>query len=154
MSKLFSLHSWILVPFSCRPVYHFFSTSNWLLQGFPATQINLSKPFLNQRHFLLLENLGTNWKAWYFCLPHCTSIPFGLTPVRNPLCVCMLSHFSHVQIYATLWTVAHQAPLFMRFSRQEYWSGLPWPTPADLPHLGIEPVSLTSLALAGGFFYH
>ena len=41
------------------------------------------------------------------------------------ICVCMLSHFSHVQLFATLQTVAHQAPLSMRFSRQEYWSGLP-----------------------------
>ena len=47
------------------------------------------------------------------------------------------------------WTVAHQAPLSMGFSRQEYWSGLPFPSPGDLPHLGIKP---RSLALAGGFF--
>ena len=51
-----------------------------------------------------------------------------------------------------LWTVAHQAPLFMGFSRQEYWSGLPCPTPEDLPDPGIEPVSLLSPALAGGIF--
>ena len=51
-----------------------------------------------------------------------------------------------------LWTVAHQAPLSMGFSRQEYWSGLPCPSPGDLPHLGIEPKSLMSPALAGGFF--
>ena len=52
----------------------------------------------------------------------------------------------------TLRTVAHQAPLSMGFSRQEYWSGLPCPSPGDLPDPGIEPVSLTSPALAGGFF--
>ena len=44
---------------------------------------------------------------------------------------CMLSLFSCVQLFATLWTVAHQTPLFMRFSRQEYWSGLPFPTPGN-----------------------
>ena len=49
-----------------------------------------------------------------------------------------------------LWTVVHQAPLSMGFSRQEYWSGLP--CPGDLPGLEIEPTSLTSLALAVGFF--
>ena len=49
-------------------------------------------------------------------------------------------------------TLAHQAPLSMGLSRQEYWSGLPGPPPGDLPDLGTEPVSLTSLALAGGFF--
>ena len=48
--------------------------------------------------------------------------------------------------------VAHQAPLSMGFSRQEYWSGLPCPPPGDLPNPGIEPVSLTFPALAGGFF--
>ena len=50
------------------------------------------------------------------------------------------------------WTVAHQAPLFMGFSRQEYWSGLPCPPPEDLPDPGIEPVSLASPALGGGSF--
>ena len=52
----------------------------------------------------------------------------------------------------TLWTVALEAPLSVGFSRQEYWSGLPFATPGDLPDPGIEPVSLTSPALAGGFF--
>ena len=51
-----------------------------------------------------------------------------------------------------LWTVAHQAPLSMGFSRQEYWSGLPWPPPGDLPDPKIEPVSLMPPALAGEFF--
>ena len=51
--------------------------------------------------------------------------------------------------FATPWTVAHQTPLSMGFPRQEYWSGLPWPPPGDLPNPGIEPASP---ALAGGFF--
>ena len=67
-------------------------------------------------------------------------------------CACMLSLFSHVQLLATLWTVARQAPLSMGFSRQEYWSGLPCPPLGDLPDPGIEPVSLMSPALAGNFF--
>ena len=49
----------------------------------------------------------------------------------------------------TLWTVAHQAPLSMGFSRQEYWSGLPCPSPGDLPNAGFKP---TSPAMADGFF--
>ena len=53
---------------------------------------------------------------------------------------------------ATLWTVAHHAPLATEFSREEYWSGLPFPTPGDLPDPGIEPESLVSPAVAGGFF--
>ena len=48
---------------------------------------------------------------------------------------------SHVPLFATPWTVAHQAPLSMGFSRQEYWSGLPFPSPGDLPNTGIEPGS-------------
>ena len=48
--------------------------------------------------------------------------------------------------------IAHQAPLSMEFSRQEYWNGLPFPSPGDLPHPGIEPASLVPPALAGGFF--
>ena len=64
----------------------------------------------------------------------------------------MLSHFSRVCFFATPWTIAGQAPLSMGFSRQEYWSGLPCPPPGDLPNPGFKPASLTSPALAGGFF--
>ena len=59
---------------------------------------------------------------------------------------------SRVQLFATPWTVAYQASPFMRFSRQEYWSGLPFPSPGDIPDPGIKPASLSSPALAGGFF--
>ena len=72
-------------------------------------------------------------------------------PFLSPLC-CVLSHFSHVQLFVIPWTVACQAPLSMGFSRQEYWSGLPFPSPRGLPDLGMEPKSLTSPALAGWFF--
>ena len=61
----------------------------------------------------------------------------------------MLNHFSHVQLCATLWTVAHQASLSMQFSRQEYWSGLPCPPPGDLPDPRIKP---KPSAFAGRFF--
>ena len=59
---------------------------------------------------------------------------------------------SRVQLFVTPWTVAHQAPLCMEFSRKEYWSGLPFPSPGDLPNAGIEPSCPGSPALAGGFF--
>ena len=59
---------------------------------------------------------------------------------------------SRVQLFATPWTVAHKAPLSMEFSRQEYWSGLPFPSPGNLPDPGIKPMSRASHALAGGFF--
>ena len=64
----------------------------------------------------------------------------------------MLSCFSRVQLFATLWTVACQAPLSKGFSRQEYWSGLPCPSPGDLPVPGIKLTSLTFPALADRFF--
>ena len=73
-------------------------------------------------------------------------------PVINHVYACVLSHFSRVQLFATPWTVARQAPLAMGFPRQEYWSGMPCLPPGDLPDPGIEPMCLTSLALAGRFF--
>ena len=63
----------------------------------------------------------------------------------------MLSCFSHVQLFENLWTIAPQAPLSRGFSRQEYWSGLPLPTPEDLHNPMIKPTPLISPALAGGF---
>ena len=68
------------------------------------------------------------------------------------LLCALLSRFSHVQLFGTPWTVACQAPLSMRCSSQEYWSGWPCPPPRDLPDPGIEPISLKSPALAGRFF--
>ena len=65
---------------------------------------------------------------------------------------CVLSRFSHIRLFATLWTIAHQAPLSMGFSRQEYWSGLPCPPPGSLPNPGMEPRSFLSPALAGRLF--
>ena len=56
----------------------------------------------------------------------------------------MLSSFSHVRLFVTLWTVACQAPLSIGFSRQEHWSGLPCPPPGDLPEPGIKPKSHVS----------
>ena len=64
----------------------------------------------------------------------------------------VLSCLSHVRLFSTLWTIACQAPLSMGFSRQEYWSELPCPPPGDLPDPWIEPKSLRSPVLAGGFF--
>ena len=70
----------------------------------------------------------------------------------NLLCVFVLHCFSRVQLCVTLWIVACQTPLSMGFSRQEYWSELPHPPPGDLLDPGIEPASVVSPALAGGFF--
>ena len=66
--------------------------------------------------------------------------------------MCMSSHFSHIQLFMTIWTVARHAPLFMGFSRQENWSGLPCPLLGNLPNPGTEHMSFRSPALAGRFF--
>ena len=58
---------------------------------------------------------------------------------------------SRVQLFATTWTLASQAPLSMGFSRQENWNALPFPTPGQLPYPAIKPASFTSPALAGRF---
>ena len=73
-------------------------------------------------------------------------LPKMWAPELKHLC-CVLSRFSRVQLFVTLWTVAHQAPLSMGFSRQGYWSGLPFPSPGDLPDPGIESTSPATPAL-------
>ena len=74
-----------------------------------------------------------------------------LSPSRL-LCACLLNCFSCVLRFATLWTVACQAPLSMGLSRQEYWRGLPCPSPGNLPNPGIELMSLISPELADELF--
>ena len=68
------------------------------------------------------------------------------------MCACLLRHFSRVLLFATLWTVACQAPLSIGFSRQEYRSWLLCPPAGDLPNPGIELESPVSPALAGSFY--
>ena len=65
-----------------------------------------------------------------------------------PSCACVLRCFNHIRLFATLWTIACQAPLSMGFSRQEHCMA----SFRDLPNLGIKPASLTTPALAGEFF--
>ena len=72
-----------------------------------------------------------------------------MVPAMSKGVVFVLNCFSCVQLFANLWTVACQAPLSIGFSRQEYWSGLPFSSPGDLPDPGIEPASPAS---TGGFF--
>ena len=73
----------------------------------------------------------------------------GLGTVTVPLVTSVVS-----ELCATLWTVACQAPLFMELSGLEYWNELPVPISGDLSNPGIEPLSLESPALTGGFFTH
>ena len=75
--------------------------------------------------------------------------------IKFLFCICYNNDMNVAQSYPTLcdpMTAAFQASLFMEFSRQEYWSGLPRPPSEDLPNAGMEPVSLMSLELASRFF--
>ena len=69
-----------------------------------------------------------------------------------PVSACMLSPFRCIQLCETQSTAVHKAPLSVRFSRRESWSGLPCPPPGDLPDPGVKPASLMSPASAGGLF--
>ena len=81
-------------------------------------------------------------------------------PKRRETCFRLLNHnkvsevksLSHVRLFATPWTIAHRASLSIGFSRQEYWSGLPFPAPGDLPNPGIELVSPCTSCIGGRFF--
>ena len=73
-------------------------------------------------------------------------VAYSTSPVRTCVVVVVVQSLSHVRLFSTPWTVACQVPLSMGFSRQEYWGGLPFPSPGDHPNPGIEPVSP---ALAG-----
>ena len=89
--------------------------------------------------------------TWAISLHQALGIQFLLSlyghdhwEAMHNLSACMLSRFSHVCLCATLWSVARQAPLSLRFFRQEYWSGLPCPPPGDLPDPGVKPMSFMS----------
>ena len=69
----------------------------------------------------------------------------------NSVCVCSVAR-SYLIPLQPHGLVAHQASLSMEFSKQEYWSGFPFPTPEDLPYPGVKPASVASPALAGGFY--
>ena len=112
---------------------------------------NWSKPILCQTHWgqgSRIESLRhpdiTAYHSWCVSFKSTTLL---FTINFNEMLLCSRKVVS--DSFATPWTVVHQAPLSMGFSRQEYWGGLPFPSPADLPHPGIEP---TSPAMAGRFF--
>ena len=113
---------------------------HFLLQGIFLTQG--SNPHL--LHLL-------HWPADSLPLSH-QRLPVSIRWVTVITCVCVNCCFIPARLFATLWTVTWQAPLSMGFSRQECWSGLPFPLPGDLPVSGLEPASLMSPAVAGGFF--
>ena len=102
------------------------------------------KPYLVSNYFIVPHNFSYEllniyiYTYYIYCIYYTTRVH--------------ASHFSCVQLFATLWTVAHQTLLSIRLSRQEYWSGLPFLSPGGHLDTGIEPASFTSPALAGKFF--
>ena len=110
-----------------------------------------------------MKNLNTKWvKPFIISLilyHHSVFFPifFFLTYFHQPFLqaahsCCCWKVLSHVWLFATPWTVAHQAPLCMGFPRQEYWSGLSFPSPGHLPDPGVKSGSLGYVALASRFF--
>ena len=99
-----------------------------------------------------LFTIAKTWKQFKFSLTDNSFQKIWYINIyKGPVLFC-LSHFRHVPLFVTPWTVAYQAPLSMGFSRQEYWSGLPCPPAGNRPNPGTETVSLVSPALVGGFF--
>ena len=99
-------------------------------------------------------NASSQMMKCYLCF-FSTVGSFESRPKQSPHVAfgcCSVQSLSHVRLIGTPRTVACQAPLSLKFSRQEHWSGLPFPSSGDLPDSGIEPMSLASPALAGGFF--
>ena len=113
-------------------------------------QLKSSKPAPNlaPKPSVLLEI--TELKQRAALISNFAFLLYDVTPTLT-YCACVLSRFSHIRLHATLWTVAGHAPLFKRFSRQEYWSELPCSPPGDLSNPETEPGSLTSPTLAGRF---
>ena len=118
------------------PYSHFFGWGSWCRRFITIVTQSTCDIFGKRSHI-------------FWNLIHCSTLASFVLWTRP---CCVLSHFSRVPLFVTLWTVAHLAPLSMGFSRQKYWSGLPCPPPGDLPNPGIKPTSLVSPASAGGFF--
>ena len=102
----------------------------------------------------LLDHFLTIWNTCFRIFFYLTTILLRYNWHANCIHIRVLSHFSHVQLCATLWTVTYQAPLSMGFSRQEYWSGLPCPPSGDLHDSEIKPTSLTSTFIGRRVLYH
>ena len=107
----------------------------------PSSPVFIFFQFCFLSVFTLLASLGTGRMC--NSIQHTSSCQLQFSSVQS---------LSHIRLFTTPWIVAHQAPLSVGFSRQEYWSKLPCPPPGDLPDPGIEPTSLMSFALAGRFF--
>ena len=135
--------SWCVWGFVCVCVHKYVYAPKW------STCISIACIKKTKQNITNLPNSNKILRLWYR-LQHSLSNngnhknSIYLYNCTN-LCCCCVS-CSVVSDYETLWIVAHQAPLFMGFPRQEYWSGLPFPSPGDLPNPGIKPGSPVSQA--------
>ena len=127
-------------------------TRAWVLWTANLSQVGHN--INNLKHVCFFFFLSLFWPHSLWDLSYLTRLNPGPRQWKRRVLTltCVLSCFSHVWLFATPRTVALQAPLSMGLSRQEYWSGLPLPSPRDLPYPGIELTSLTSPALVGRFF--
>ena len=136
----------------------YFLLSFWIQRRWWAGRCPQSKN-LFRNEYLFKWPIREVWKIVFSSLSapclKCKSVlnTLGTQPIHiwwlNELIACVLSHFNHVLVFATLWSAASQAPLYMGFSMKEYWRRLPCPSPGALPNSGIEPTSLTSPVWAG-----
>ena len=123
--------------------------SDWLYLGHPVSTVWVCPPTCAVCFFPLASPYpGSSWNIVLFSIPYHPSdknnnnnnLPLGVRWLSRLWLFLESESLSlrHVWLFATLWTVACQAPLSMEFFRQEYWSGLPFPSPGDLPDLVIE----------------
>ena len=122
------------------------------IHGIERVRHNLAPSFF----ISFLPYINMNQSQVHTCPPPLLTVP-STTHLSEPqflqLGMCMLSCFSRVRLFVTPWTVALQGPLSMRFSRQEYWSGLPFSHPGDPPHPGIK-LCLLSFCISSEVLYH
>ena len=116
---------------------------------YPAIKpMSLMSPALSGGFFIT----STTWEALTHSCPG-KYLQLEVKSFEKGLCMCVRTQLlSHVRLFVTPWTAAHQVPQSMGLPRQEHWSGLLYPSPGDLPHPGTEPASLASPASAEGFF--
>ena len=110
------------------------TTDGLLKRLFPTHGLPLCHPAGKET-----KNWCNPWEPLFLALPP-SSYRREAVPTENS-CKVKVKLLSHIRLFATPWTIAYQAPPSMGFSRQEYWSGLPFPSPGDLPDPGIEPRS-------------
>ena len=118
----------------------------WICRLFLVVQSFWQYWFFQSRNMMCLAVSENPWFSWPISY---SFLGIGLLPPQVGLCV--VSHFSGVQFCTTLWTVDCQAPLSMGFSRREYWSRLPCPSPGDFPNPGIKPVPSPVFCITGRF---